>query len=380
MVSDICGEVLRYSFTNPSTASTTPDVLLQSGLVAIAVGEGNQIVCPVNDPNPCMLTTGFEAEIQSSFDSELLVLQFNNLCDPRVSGSACPATTQVLPGNVLNFNSALPAAIQAQIKNVHITIPPYMYGAGAGGKFGALLVRADAFTATSKAAVDLEIVKLIGFEFGVRNDFPRLTPMDQLLRQDIAAYAPDTDDYLTVREAEATPIVTGVGSLGGSLRGWSAIIYGLRYDFNAGKPPQSDAGRGARCDLRAGSQQFTATPDQNKFFANLSACLFDDEEDLLTSVIPNAAFAVPSNRNALLADLALVEDKLLKALQSTQPSLGSQTFNALITQLDHFDATVAATPFNQGYVIYKNELQARSAAFRFNVIYRTLPSMPLGGF
>ena len=81
----------------------------------------------------------------------------------------------------------------------------------------------------------------------------------------------------------------------------------------------------------------------------------------------------------MLADLAQVEDKLLKALRSTQPSLGSQTFQAVITQLDHFDATVATTQFDK--VIYKNELQARSEAFRFNLLYRTLPSMPLvGGF
>ena len=128
-------------------------------------------------------------------------------------------------------------------------------------------------------------------------NFPRGTPVDNLLLQDVAAYVPDTDDYLTVRDAGGhADRDVGVGSLGGSLRGWSAIIYGLRYSGlspvsytyttttkeTPTPPPKVQI---ARCDLSAGSQQFTASPDPKKFFANLAACLFNDEEDLVTIAI-----------------------------------------------------------------------------------------------
>jgi hypothetical protein len=390
IVSDICGQVLRYDYANAATTLNTPsDTQLSSqGLLALAVGEGNQVLC--FDSEPCELTDGFTAEIQTQFDSELLVLQFNDLCDRRVAGAAC-TVGEVDADNALNFNSLLPLAIQAQLaaEGVTITIPPYMFGAGFNGRFGALIVRPDDIAAVSTWLVHLEIQELLGFELGVSTGLPRTTPTLDLLNQDVAAYAPDSSAYPTVRGFEATPSVTGSGSLSGSLRGGSAIIYGLQYDLQPAGPRSAAGGlsldwtvQGSppSCELAQGSQQFTPIAAAEGFFANLAACLFADEEELLRSVIPNGAFFIQANRTSLLHQLGLVEDKLIKALNASGPNSGSETFQAVISQLDHFDDAVAATSFTPQYVIYRNELQARSEVFRFHLLERTYPSLPPGGF
>lgn len=390
VVSDFCGQVLRYDYSDVASQGNLPSdtKLSPDGLLALAVGEGNEVLCNASDN--CALTDGFTANIQTQFDSTLLVLQFNNLCDRRVARSTC-SVGDVDSHNALIFNSLLPKAIRDQLaaEGVTITIPPYMFGAGFNGRFGALIIQADSVAATSEWLIDLQFPKLLGFELGVRDDFQRTTPLLDLLRQDVAAYAPDHNLFPTVRGFEATPSGTGKGSYGGSLRGASVVLYGLQFDLNpagpriatGGLPLDSTVNYGASptCDLNMQAQSYHALPDAQRFFANLAACLFADEQTLLTSVIPQAAIP-QSGRDSLLAQLSLVEDKLIKALNATGPNSGSQTFQAVASQLDHFDQAVAAAVFAPDYVIYKNELAVRSKVFRFHLLTRTYPSLPPNGF
>ena len=116
VVSDLCGQVLRYDFTTTSTTASvpygreiTPSAGL-AGLVAIAVGEGNVVRCEAGES--CTLTNGFDAELPTT--EELLVRQFANLCDPRVAG--CGATGSVDTNNVLSLNSLLPQAVQDALR------------------------------------------------------------------------------------------------------------------------------------------------------------------------------------------------------------------------------------------------------------------------
>jgi len=293
------------------------------------------------------------------------------------------------------LNSLLPKAVGDMLdaKGVTIRIPPYMFAAGYNGRFGAVLVQADATAAAASATIELDIEELFDdeFELGVRVDFPRPTDTLQLLNQDIAAYAPDNPDLPTVRGFEATPITVGMRNpMLGSIRGFSAVIYGLQHDLNppgpravtGGLPPGTVVNYGATplCSLQQGNQQFTPVNTPSRYFVNLAACLFADQEQLLTSVIPPSAFVNPNDRATLLAALGQVEDKLIKALSGAGPNTGSETFQALQSQLDQFDAAVQATPFVPSLVIYKNELAVRSRVLRFNVNARTYPSLPLGGF
>ena len=252
-----------------------------------------------------------------------------------------------------------------------------MFAAGYNGRFGAVLVQADESAAAAAATVELDIAELFDgeFELGVRVDFSRPTGMLPLLNQDVAAYAPDNPSLPTVRGFEATPITVGVRNpMIGALRGFSAVIYGLQHDLNppgpraatGGLPPGTAVNYGSTplCNLANGKQRFTAVDAPERYFINLAACLFADEEQLLVSVIPPSAFARSKDRAALLASLAQVEDKLIKALSGAGPNTGAETFNALLTQLDHFDATLRVTRFVPSLEIYKNELGVRSRVFQ----------------
>ena len=412
VVSDLCGQVLRYDFMTTSTTVSAPyDTEVTSavaGLVALAVGEGNVVTCQAGVS--CALTNGFDAELPTT--EELLVRQFANLCDPRVAG--CGATGVVDANNVLSLNSLLPQAVQDALKfnpaiasdDVNITIPPYMFAAGPAGRFGILIVQGDDAGAAGQVTVELEIDELLGFELGTRStgntEYPPFvrgaaatTPL-ALLNQDIVAYAPDNPTLPTVanyptpgvRGFEATPVTTGsYNPLVGGLRGFSVVIYGLQHDLSSaqdrprgvnGGLPSLVAGSQRLCNLSVGSQQYIAFDTPQRFFANLAACLLVDQKALLSNVIPGFVLTPPA-RSALLSRLANVEDKLIKALLATGPNSGSTDFQAVLSQLDNYDAQVRGTTFTS-YTVYKNELLVRSEAFRFNLMERTLPSIPIGGF
>jgi len=391
IVADVCGQVLRYDFASASSTANLPsDTDVGDPLVALAVGEGNEIVCPANVR--CTLTRGFDVDIESSSDSQLLVQQIVNACDRRIQGSTCTAG-EVLTGNYLSLNSLLPPSIRQQLaaNGVLIKIPPYMFGAGPNGEFGVLLVQADANTASSYVTARLDLEQLTGTELGVRLDFPRTTPTLDILNQDIAAYAPDNPRFPTVRDFEAMPVTTGmINPMFGSLRGFSAVIFGLQHDLNPAGPRAPTGGLPAntpltygappRCNLVQGSQQFVAGSNPAAYFVNLAACVFADQETLLSTVIPNAAFVLSNGRSSLQSQLGLVNDKLIKALNAAGPSTGSENLQAVLSQLDHYDQALLASVFAPQYIIYRNELIARSKVFRFNLLSRTYPSLPSSGF
>ena len=386
-----CQQLVRYDVTDDglATANNTPDDDATSiaTLTALAIGEGNAVTCePSQSPNDfCELISGnaLEARINTSETTQLLVLQFPDLCDGRVN-PACP----VIPveAGSLHLNDLLPATFQAALGTAEITIPPYMVAARGDGRFGVVFVQADEAGDDAGAFLHLEIAELIDYELGVAEDLPRLPAANpiRVLNQDVAAYAPDNPDLPTVRLFEATPMTTGSGSMEADMRGFSAIIYGLQHDVYPPSPRTATVGipvgttlggstPGAGCDLVLGSQSYY--PDEtasNKYFFNLIACLFADQETLLKDVIPG-------NYPALETSLNQVKDKLIKALSGAGPNTGSETFQAMLSQLDQFDAQVAATPFT-GLQIYKNELLVRSKVLRFNVVERAIPSIPIGGF
>ena len=100
----------------------------------------------------------------------------------------------------------------------------------------------------------------------------------------------------------------------GSLRGFSAVIYGLQHDTNPPHIREQDGGIpqstiqlgltgappfGPKCKLEQGNRDtfFRRTPAPlRNSSVNLAACLFADEEALLksTTLIPTTAFSVDS--------------------------------------------------------------------------------------
>jgi hypothetical protein len=397
-----CQQLVRYDVSvgelatqdNAADGDVTWD---EAPLVALAVGEGNTVVCePSQSPTDfCELISGdaFRARIDTDATSQLLVLQFPDLCDIRVN-PACPVSSPVDPvDGKLSVYDLLPPAVQSALGEAEITLPPYLFAARGDGRFGVVFVQADDAAANAGATIELDIQKLVDpsltgpdYELGVAVGLPRLPLADpiRVLNQDVAAYAPDNQYLATVRGFEATPITVGVRNpMLGALRGFSAIIYGLQHDVypasqrnTVGIPIGATLGGltpGADCDLELGGQSFF--PDERatqQYFFNLVACLFRDEELLLTQVIPGDYAALETALNQ-------VKDKLIKALSGAGPNTGAETFQAVLTQLDQFDAEVAATPFT-GIEIYQNELLVRSKVLRFNLVERALPSIPIGGF
>jgi hypothetical protein len=398
-----CQQLVRYDATvaELAAANNLPDgeVTWESApLVALAIGDGNSVTC---DPSLsidgfCDLISdaAFRARIDTNATSQLLVLQFPDLCDLRVN-PACPVDPLVNPVNAgtLSVYDLLPPAVQSALGAAEITLPPYLFAARGDGRFGVVFVQADDAAANAGATIELDIQRLVDpsltgpdYELGVAVGLPRLPLADpiRVLNQDVAAYAPDNQDLGTVRGFESTPITVGVRNpMLGALRGFSAIIYGLQHDVyptsqrdTVGIQNGALLGGltpGAGCDLELGGQSFF--PDEratHEYFFNLVACLFKDEELLLTQIIPG-------DYPALETALNQVKDKLIKALSGAGPNTGAETFQAVLTQLDQFDAQVAATPFT-GIEIYQNELLVRSKVLRFNLVERALPSIPIGGF
>ena len=422
VVSDSCGQVVRYDFGASGTtvgSASAPETTLVAGVLALAVGEGNLVTCRPTEPL-CELTSGFDAKLDTTETEQLLVRGFSDLCDPRVSG--CTAPNAVVVNNVLHFNSLLPAAIRDKLyeSGVTITIPPYMFGAGPGGRFGALIVETDDPFRAVQTTVELDIEELLGFELGTRSagnsppdSFVRgATPQTlALLNQDIAAYAPDVPELRTVRDFEATPVTTGSKNpLIGGLRGFSVVIYGLQHDLNYPQGPSrprvrtgdggipsndyvyyapsaGDPPRTPQCRLQTGNQLFVPIDHPDRFFINLAACLFADQETLLGSILADDDFLdvrgsplYSADQDRLISRLTLVKDKVIKALNATGPNTGSTDFQAVLTQLLSYRDAVIATRFQADSIVYKNELLARADAFKFVLMERAYPSLPLGGF
>ena len=432
VVSDVCGQALRYDLWDPQTnmpASgfnapvTTVVASADSGLTALAVGEGNQITCESNED--CQLAYGFSANIART--TTLVALQYI-VCDKRVQNANCQPG-EVTDDGVLSLNSLLPQEIQdtLEAKMVHMDLNPDKFGAGPDGKFGMLLVQADSVGETAAWTGQLDIQALLGFELGVDENPLRPTGLTTLLNQDTGAYAPDNPAYPTVEgyNGNYPPALSApdgfdattatIGDLGTRSRGFSLSVYGLQQDLYPPGPrdpvsgglPTSPANyydvpanlldpvtgqprRPPMCNLTLGSQSFVATAEPTHYFINLVACLFSDEEQLLRNVIVNEAFVVPTDRANLLARLDITKDKLIKWLNATSgaSSAGVQNADSVLQQLDLFDQAVAATPFcdpmvcstTKDYKIYKNELEARSEVFRFHLDTRALRSVPLNGF
>ena len=420
-VSDACGQVVLYDYgsatVTPMAATTT--LIHSSGLVALAVAEGNEVTCPAGVACTLISRTDPEADypalsatIDSDGESQLIVLQFPSLCDPRIPTASCAANPPEgsLDGGTLYLKPLLPQAMQDALGAADITIPPYMLSAAYDGRFGVVFVQADENAFDAPATVELEISQLIGQEMNVALGLPRLPASseadpERLLNQDIAAYAPDNSSLPTVDGFEATPITTGWHNpMLGGMRGFSAIIYGIQHDVYPPSPRNNTApgiptggvnetGVLPSCGIAYGGAEYVPSDDTRRYFLNLVACLFADEQRLLTEVIPNTpdvgqldgdVFAA-TDLAALQTALEQVKDKLVKALSGAGPNTGSETFGAVQSQLSNFDALVAATPVLQdaeelGYGVYKNELLVRSRVLRFNIVERAIPSIPIGGF
>src|SRR5688572_5229115 len=217
-----CQQLVRYDVTDDqlALANNTADgnATWASPLVALAVGEGNTVTCdPSQSPNgSCELISGgaFTARINTSETSQLLVLQFPELCDQRVN-PACAVVGAVTSNGSLRLNLLLPPALQAALAETDVTIPPYMFSARGDGHFGVVFVQADEAGDDAGATIELDIQKLVDpsltgpdYELGVAVNLPRLSVADpiRVLNQDIAAYAPDNLSAPTVRDFEATPI------------------------------------------------------------------------------------------------------------------------------------------------------------------------------
>jgi hypothetical protein len=390
VLTDACGQVLAYTFdsTVPGTNGFGAIAAPTTSLVALAVGEGNQVICVAGQI--CTLTAGYEALIQTPYDSELLVLKVNNLCDPRVDApdSSCYDANA---DDTLVLNALLPQSLQDALdeRDVTITIPPYMFAAAPDARFGAVFVQADEFSRDALVTARLTIEELLApFDgLGVAMGLPRGTPLVTLLNNDVVAYAPDNPLYPTVNGFEATPVTIGSGSVAITKRGYSVDIYGLQHDLNGpsgrdaigGGIPNGGLSNGSppRCPLAYGGQFYGAPDDPDYYFFNLVACLFDDMESLLTGNL----FSLDSTDRAnLVSRLNLTKDKLIKALNATGASSGDQNFTSVLQQLDQYDAALQSTYFDPQWKIYKNDLIVRSAVFGFNIRERAAPSIPSGGF
>ena len=221
------------------------------------------------------------------------------------------------------------------------------------------------------------------------------TPL-ALLNQDIVAYAPDNPSLPTVANYptpgvpgfEATPVTTGsYNPLVGGLRGFSVVIYGLQHDLSStldrprgvnGGLPSLAPGSQRLCNLSVGSQQYIAVNTPRALLCQFGGVSLGHQKAVVSNASSLASFWRRPARNALLSRLANIEDKLIKALLATGPNSGSTDFQGVLTQLDNYDTQVRATTFTS-YTVYKNELLVRSEAFRFTLIERTLPSIPIGG-
>lgn len=421
LTDNACSQILWHSIplTDAETASTDTALAGTEGLVAVAVGEGNQTVCLPKEERTglCVFTAGYEADLDNAEPSVILSLKVDDLCDPRVpfwdnGGALIPValrcssdlSASITADNGLILNDQLPENLQLALQDngVEIIIPHYMYAATSDARFGALFVKADSVTQNLLHYATVETLDLLGFTgLGVATGLPAGTPLvadddpfdgDDLINNDIVAYAPDNPDFPTVRGFEATSITVGEGSIYTRPRGYSAIIYGLMHDLNGASgrgvaggitAAQFDANTGAPpvCDpLDSGAASYDpASADKTKdvYFLNLAACQFGDIKDLLVNVIPeqDAMLNYPTELQLLIDRLLNAEDKLIKTLNAAipdaGPNAGATNFQSTLEQLDTFEELLLTTTFDKP--IYKNDLLSRLEVFRFTLNERTTP-------
>ena len=195
-----------------------PQVLVATSsddLFALAVGEGNSVICTVDPAKPCPLISG--AFVDAFFNVNGVPnpnlkseLELPNLCDPRIPATTCIVApdddnlvpddgTLVLTDGSLVLNELLPQVVENALGTTRITIPSYMFGAGYNGRFAAVFVQADAAAAQTSANIELYMDQLVETPLGIEKNLPRNTGIGRLFNQDVAAYAPDDGSLPTVR-------------------------------------------------------------------------------------------------------------------------------------------------------------------------------------
>jgi hypothetical protein len=423
-LADGCGQALRYDFDDPRTDLGTYDFAtaqqFSDGLAALAVGEGNTIVC---EPNvPCQLVTGFNLFLQEQ--AELFYTEYA-LCDPRVAGADCEGEGEVSSDFVLSLNSRFPPEAAALLGGAEVTLPGDMYSWSPDGSFKAFIINTATPWDQGVAEAIITAIPLVGSVLHVEENLPQGTSIQRLLNQAQVGYAPDGNEPPSVGHwsgcdsgpcYESTPVVVGAGSARTTLRSQSVITVGVMLDqrpnltYPAGLAPERcsetspgvfspagctqiggisptqslTGGSPPLCHLEYNGQTFTAVNHWKYYFVDMAACLFSDLEHVLTAdFIPDSIFGGTVNRNALITRLGIAEDKLIKGLNTVQSSQGSQNLGAVFSQMANFDALVDATPVDpsdpETSQIYINELGARSKAFQFNLRHRTIPSVPQSG-
>ena len=407
VVSDAaCALVHRFDFiTAMDDATLTESIQTTSSPLGIAVGEGSIVdlgAAECNQPGGCPVNDNTSLQLLATGDTEALVLEFPELCDSRVpkdlSIEVCQEIdpTVILPGNELDLNALLPPALQASLlaDGVQITVPNYIFGAGPNGKFGTLVIDTDAITSIVSGTT--EVSDFVGFTLDcdpTLGSLPRGTPVGELIDNDLIAYSRTGGGRPTVRGYEVTPVSVGCGSAFWRTPGLSAILVGLQYDGDApggreadgGLPdldsipgPDAPAGTPPQCPLVRGTQTFTPYTDSAGYFLNLVACLFSDLETLAATVIPDSAFANPTDRALLLSRLDNAKDKLIKSLNACDPtdgsSCGSENFGSFLAQMLELETEVSLLSFNE--IVYQQELLVRSEVIRYNTENRLIPSLP----
>jgi hypothetical protein len=429
-LADGCGQALRYEFDDPYTdlefdsvppnddddLATPQD--FSGGLVALAVGEGNSIVC---EPNvPCQLVTGFTLTLQEQ--AELFYTEYA-VCDPRVLGSDCEGGPGVIDNEdfILSLSTLLPPSGVAQLDGADPTLGGDMYSWNADGSLKVFIINAATPWEQGVAEGIISSVPLGFAHLPVELGLPAGTSVQRLLNQAQVGYAPDGDELPTVGHwsdcaslpcYESAAVVTGAGSARTTLRSNSVITAGVMFDLRpeldydvGGRVPARCQGVGVPtgcvhaggipltqvltngspplCNLVYNGQTFTAVADSRYYFVDMAACLFSDLERLLTSteIVPDSAFGGSVYRNALIDRLGIAEDKLIKGLNSVGSPQGSQNLGAVVSQMANFQSLVDTTPFadTEDAQVFRNELTARNTAFVFNLVNRTIPSIGPNG-
>jgi hypothetical protein len=412
-LADGCGQALRYDFDNPYTDLGAHDFAtaqqFSGGLVALAVGEGNSIVCKPDEA--CELVTGFNLFLEE--EAELFYTEYA-LCDPRITGATCAGDPDAVVASdfVLSLNSLLPPNAVALLGGADVTLPGDMYSWSADGSFKAFIINTATPWEQGVAEAILTAGPLVGSILHVDEGLPSGTSVQRLLNQAQVGFAPDGDEPPSVGHSSdcasgpcfaSTPVVTGAGSARTTLRSNSVITVGVMLDqrpatgsyptalvparLPAGGIPASQnlsGGTPPLCGLEYNGTTFAPVANWKYYFVDMAACLFGDLERVLKAgFIPDSVFGGTANRNALINRLGNAEDKVIKGLNSAGSSQGAQNLGAVFSQMANFDALVAATPVDafdpERSQIYINELRARSEAFQFNLRHRTIPSIPTNG-
>jgi hypothetical protein len=430
-----CQLVHRHTMNSDGgTVSVDPRFATGTDLLALAVGEGTQVICePAVIENgeivPCPITRGYEAAFNNTEPSVLLSRKVPNLCDPRVTSANCGEEFVAENDGSLEINPQLPQDIRDALAaaNVKIYLPPNLFSASSSGRFGALFVKADEVTRTLAHTAYLDLAEISAdedalpiLEVRVVGDpeypVPENPSLEQLLNNDIVAYAPDNpleptvgrvDNVLQARFEAASITIGRKNPVRTVPRGYSVILYGLMHDFydpSGRLPSEEEPGGGIPEDffttatpaevgsaqvcvttLDDSSESYTTANDPRQYFMNLAACMFSDLKWLATSIDPVhpspavAALADPNSRLLFASQLSNLEDKLIKALNeavpAAGPNAGDTNMQSVYSQLGNFEQLVQDTEF--AAIIFKNDIFSRIQVLRFTLINRVEPSIGL---